>query len=165
MKILLTILGLAVIVGLVAYLMKPIETTSPYSETPTITTKTITGTTPATSTPPTGTATASSTTTSTPPPAAMPTQDVLAVTVHGTNYKFTPSAITAKQGQKVRVTFVSDGGLHDFVLDDFNVRTKQLQAGGTETVAFTADKKGSFKYYCSVGNHRAMGMEGTLTVE
>ena len=90
---------------------------------------------------------------------------MLAVTVHGASYKFTPNAITAKQGQTVRVTFVSDGGLHDFVLDDFNVKTKQLQSDGTETVEFVADKKGAFTYYCSVGNHRAMGMEGTLTVE
>jgi plastocyanin len=89
----------------------------------------------------------------------------LEVTVHGANYKFTPNIITAKEGQKVKVTFVSDGGLHDFTLDEFNVKTKQLQSGGSETVEFTADKKGTFKYYCSVGNHRAMGMEGTLTVE
>ncbi len=26
-------------------------------------------------------------------------------------------------------------------------------------------KAGEYKYYCAVGNHRAEGMEGTLTVQ
>jgi plastocyanin len=28
-----------------------------------------------------------------------------------------------------------------------------------------ADKKGTFEYYCSVGQHRALGMKGKLVVE
>jgi plastocyanin len=28
-----------------------------------------------------------------------------------------------------------------------------------------ADKNGSYEYYCSVGNHRASGMVGVITVE
>ncbi len=92
------------------------------------------------------------------------TNNVLAVTVHGSNYKFSPSTIAAKLGQTVRVTFTNDGGLHDFVIDAFNAKTSQIQGGKSETIEFVADKKGSFEYYCSVGQHRAMGMKGTLTV-
>ena len=33
------------------------------------------------------------------------------------------------------------------------------------TAEFTADKVGSFEYYCSVGSHRSMGMKGVLKVE
>lgn len=93
-------------------------------------------------------------------------KDILEVTIHAANYKFTPTTIKTKEGQTVRVTFVSDSGLHDFSLDEFKeAKTAQLQGGKTETIEFVANKKGSFTYYCSVGQHRAMGMEGTLTVE
>jgi hypothetical protein len=42
---------------------------------------------------------------------------------------------------------------------------EQVGAGASDVVEFTADKAGTFEYYCSVGNHRAMGMKGTLTVK
>jgi len=51
------------------------------------------------------------------------------------------------------------------VIDEFGVATKQAQSPDTEVLEFTADKAGSFEYYCSVGTHRAMGMKGTLKVE
>ena len=41
----------------------------------------------------------------------------------------------------------------------------QKQAPYEEVLEFTADKAGSFEYYCSVGEHKAMGMVGTLKVE
>jgi len=50
-------------------------------------------------------------------------------------------------------------------MNEFNARTKQIKAGETETIEFIADKVGSFEYYCSVGQHRQMGMVGTLVVE
>ncbi|MBI4086955.1 cupredoxin domain-containing protein [Candidatus Kaiserbacteria bacterium] len=164
MKILLGIVGLIIIVGLVVYLTKDPLTVIP-DEQNTVTDAPASGTqapvaetteTPqATTTQPTaGTATSTA------------SDDVLAVTVHAASYAFTPQTITAKLGQKVRMTVVSDGGLHDFVIDEFaGAKTARLQSGKNETIEFTADKKGSFTYYCSVGNHRAMGMEGTLTVE
>ena len=79
-------------------------------------------------------------------------------------FRFAPPEITVKKNDTVRITLVSKEGTHDFVLDEFNVRTKQLQAGQSETVEFIANKVGSFEFYCSVGNHRQMGMVGTLQV-
>ncbi len=86
-------------------------------------------------------------------------------TVSGSNMKFEPATMKVKKGDKVMITFKNVGGFHDFVLDEFNVATKRLNAGAEEVVEFTADKAGTFEYYCSVGSHRAMGMKGTLTVE
>ncbi|MDO8469980.1 MAG: cupredoxin domain-containing protein [bacterium] len=86
------------------------------------------------------------------------------ITVTGRSFSFSPSAITVKKGTVVRLTLKNAGGFHDFVIDELGVRTKQLADGTEETVTFTADKVGNFEYYCSVGNHRAMGMWGTLTV-
>lgn len=86
-------------------------------------------------------------------------------TVTGANFSFTPSTITVNQGDKVTINFVNSGGFHDFRIDEFNVATPQINGGQSATVTFTADKKGTFQYYCSVGNHRQMGMVGTLTVQ
>ena len=85
-------------------------------------------------------------------------------TISATSFSFSPATLTVKKGDYVSITFVNDGGYHDFVLDEFNIRTPQLQSGQTALLGFPADKVGSFEYYCSVGNHRAMGMTGTLTV-
>ncbi|MEK7613663.1 MAG: cupredoxin domain-containing protein [Patescibacteria group bacterium] len=86
------------------------------------------------------------------------------INVEGGKFYFKPNTITAKKGETVRITFKNVDGLHDFVIDEFNVKTKQLQGGTEETVEFVADKVGTFEYYCSVGTHRQMGMVGTLTV-
>ena len=86
-------------------------------------------------------------------------------TVSGKNFSFTPSMITVKKGDKVKITFQNSAGFHDFVIDQYGVATKQTNAPTTEVIEFTADKTGSFEYYCSVGTHRAMGMKGTLVVE
>jgi plastocyanin len=73
--------------------------------------------------------------------------------------------MSVKKGDTVKITFKNTGGFHDLKIDEFKVATKQLQGGASEVVTFVADKAGTFEYYCSVGNHRAMGMKGTLTVQ
>jgi len=86
-------------------------------------------------------------------------------TVSGQNFSFTPSLITVAKGDKVKITFKNTSGFHDFRIDEFDVATKQSQSPATEVLEFTADKIGSFEYYCSIGTHRAMGMKGTFKVE
>lgn len=91
--------------------------------------------------------------------------NVVEVTVEGSNYKFSPAVITAKKGDTVKLVFSSSGGIHDLLIDEFGVQTSQLGEGEGEEVEFVADKIGTFEYYCSVGNHRKMGMTGKLVVE
>ena len=91
-------------------------------------------------------------------------QPVKEFTVSGKNFSFTPSLITVKKGDKVKITFQNSSGFHDFVIDEYGVAAKQAQSPATEVIEFTADKAGSFEYYCSVGSHRAQGMKGTLVV-
>lgn len=109
------------------------------------------------------TSTTSITPTVTPTPATT-TASVKEFTVTGSNFKFDPSTITVKKGDKVKITFVNSAGFHDWVLDGY-AKTKQINGGAQEVVEFTADKAGSFEYYCSVGQHRAQGMKGTLIVQ
>lgn len=96
---------------------------------------------------------------------AMDTGEVKEFTVSGRNFSFSPSQLRVKEGDTVKITFENTGGFHDFTIDEFNVKTKQIQDGQSETVEFVASKKGTYEYYCSVGRHRENGMRGNLIVE
>ena len=93
------------------------------------------------------------------------TSPIKEFTVTGQNFSFSPTTINVNKGDKVKITFKNAEGTHDFVIDEFNTATKRLKVGEEETIEFTADKSGTFEYYCSVGTHRAMGMVGSLTVK
>lgn len=86
-------------------------------------------------------------------------------TITGQDFSYSPNEIRVKQGDTVKISFKNAGGFHDFVLDEFGVKTDSIASGATANVEFVADKTGTFEYYCSVGNHRQMGMKGNLIVE
>jgi len=92
-------------------------------------------------------------------------EDVIEVDVEGGSFYFEPSELTVKKGQTVRVNFTAVDAMHDFNLDEFNVDGTVVKEGESTMVEFVADQAGDFEYYCSVGQHRANGMVGTLTVE
>lgn len=85
--------------------------------------------------------------------------------ISGRNYAFSEIELRAKKGDKVKVIFTSADGFHNWTVDEFNAATEQVQTGGRTEVTFIADKAGTFEYYCSVGNHRELGMVGNLIVE
>ena len=94
-----------------------------------------------------------------------PSGPVKEFNVHGGMFYYNPKELSVNKGDTVKVTFINDEGMHDFVIDEFNARTPRIQGGQSTTVQFVADKAGSFQYYCSVGSHRAQGMWGTLIVK
>lgn len=96
---------------------------------------------------------------------AQKSPDAKEIVVEGSNYTFVPDKITVKKGEKIRIVFKSRDGFHDFRVDELNIFTALVGAGEEDFVEFTPDKTGTFEFYCSVGNHRAMGMKGTLVVE
>jgi plastocyanin len=86
--------------------------------------------------------------------------------INGGNFYLVPNNIAVNKGDKVTFVFTDDGGFHDVVIDEFGFKTDLLKKVGEQTTAtFTADKAGSFVYYCDVGQHRKLGMMGTLTVK
>ena len=96
------------------------------------------------------------------------TNDAEAVTIEvgGGAFYFNPTEITVTEGDTVKIVFTNEGGVHDFTLDEFDVKSETLQTtGATTEVTFVADTAGTYEYYCSIANHREMGMVGTLTVE
>ena len=91
--------------------------------------------------------------------------EVNTISVAGGNFYFKPNEIRVKKGEKVKIALSSKDGIHDFVIDDFDVKSPRISDDNTTSVEFTPDKTGTFEFYCSVGQHRAMGMKGNLIVE
>ena len=85
--------------------------------------------------------------------------------VSGVNYEFDLKEIRVKEGDTVTINFISEEGFHDWTLDEFDVQTDAVDEREEASVTFVADQKGTFEYYCSIGNHRERGMVGTLIVE
>lgn len=87
------------------------------------------------------------------------------LTVEGGMFYFKPNKIIVKKDQPVEITFKNVEGMHDFVIDELNVKSETIAAGKTTTVEFTPTKVGEFQFYCSIADHKAKGMVGTLIVE
>lgn len=87
------------------------------------------------------------------------------IAITETSYSISPAEVRVKKGTKVTFNIKNTNGFHNFIIDEYAVVSKNLQAGGSTSVTFIADKSGSFEYYCSIGSHRQLGMKGTLIVE
>lgn len=88
------------------------------------------------------------------------------ITVEGDEYAFSPGSITVEAGEKIRLTFKNMGNLaHNFTIDELGVAAKTISGGKSETLEFTAEKSGTFTFYCSIAGHRQLGMEGELEVQ
>ena len=91
--------------------------------------------------------------------------DTKVFNVRGVDHAFDLKEIRVNKGDTVTINFESTEGYHDWVVDTFDAATAKVQPGTPTSVTFVADEAGTFEYYCSVGNHRAQGMVGTLIVE
>lgn len=89
---------------------------------------------------------------------------ITSVDVSASNFAFTPTEIVVNHGDTVQINFVNTQGMHNFTIEGIAARTKTIQAGYSEQLTFVADKIGSFPFYCTVGNHKAMGMSGVIIV-
>jgi plastocyanin len=81
-----------------------------------------------------------------------------------TALKFNKSTITAKAG-KVTLRMANPSSLpHAIAIKGKkSAKGKVVTKGGTSTVSLTL-KKGTYTFYCPVGNHEAAGMKGRLVV-
>ena len=77
---------------------------------------------------------------------------------------FEPNELTIPANTDITFTFENKGFLaHDFVLADPKTVSDVLTNGGTTALVLNLSP-GEYTFYCSQIGHRAMGMEGTLTV-
>ena len=96
-------------------------------------------------------------------PASAP--DAHEIQVIARKYEFSPSTITARKGERVKLTITAIDHDHGFKLEAFGV-DKLLKKGQTTTIEFTADKAGTFPFQCS--HFCGMGhgkMKGQLVVK
>ena len=88
------------------------------------------------------------------------------IEVSGDEYAYTPSSISVKKGEKVRITFTNNGNLpHNLVIDELALSTKTIVSGKSDMIEFTAEGDADLVFYCSIGNHKNLGMEGTIEVK
>lgn len=97
------------------------------------------------------------------PPSSQSNKVTFALTAR--QWEFEPSVVRVKFGDEVTLNITSVDVLHGFGLPDFGV-SQNLEPGKTTVVKFTANKKGTFSFFCSVfcgEGHKEM--KGTLIVE
>lgn len=88
------------------------------------------------------------------------------IRVGGDEYSFSPANITLEAGERIRLTFVNAGSLpHNLTVEGLGIATRTIGAGQSDSIEFTVEEGGTYTTFCSVGNHRAQGMEGTLEIQ
>ena len=88
------------------------------------------------------------------------------IVVEGDEFKFTPTSITVKKGEKIMLTFKNVGKFpHNLKVDELGISTKTINGGEEDSIEFVSEKSGTFAMYCGVGNHRQQGMEGEVEVK
>lgn len=82
-------------------------------------------------------------------------------------HRFSVETIEAAPGEIVTIELTNLQGIHNFVIDELDVDSGQLAAGQSRSVTFVIPENTAgqtYDFYCNVGNHRSLGMEGQLVV-
>ena len=80
-------------------------------------------------------------------------------------WEFSPSTITVKKGQKVKLSINSIDVDHGIAIPEFDI-SDTLAEGKTTIIEFTPDKTGTFTFFCNVFCGRGhKDMKGTLIVQ
>jgi plastocyanin len=81
----------------------------------------------------------------------------------GSKIRYNPT-ITLNQGKTLSIHLINEDSekhsKHNLNIDEFGIHTKDLGYFQTQTVTFTANKAGTFNYYCSIHPE----MTGKITV-
>ena len=99
------------------------------------------------------------------PTATTPAAGRTPIAISGTEFKFAPANVDVKAG---RTTFRlrNDGAApHALEIEGQGIEEETEVIQGGQTASLTVNlKPGRYEMYCPVGNHRDMGMVGTVTV-
>jgi len=71
------------------------------------------------------------------------------ISITAEKWSFVPGDIKVNQGDKIRLRVKSIDVTHGLALPEYNINLT-LQPGKEEVVEFTADKKGTFEFNCTV---------------
>jgi plastocyanin len=91
------------------------------------------------------------------------------VNVTETDFKLDPSDPTLSEAGVVRFAVANKGEVeHSLEVEGPQGETElkeNIQPGKSATLEVDLDKPGRYEWYCPVGNHRDLGMEGEITVK
>lgn len=88
------------------------------------------------------------------------------IVVVGDEFSFTPSEISFKSGEMVKISFRNEGeSMHNLVIEELGVESDLIGPGEVDYFEFTPDKNGTFEMICSIAGHKEAGMQGSLTIE
>jgi nitrosocyanin len=111
---------------------------------------------------PTGTLVATNTATTAP---TFSSGEIREFTIRERSFVIVPNTITVNRGDRVRITIMNTGGgAHDIFIDGYNIKSDTINSGQT-VVEFTADTAGTFDMWCTVENHKDLGMVGQFIVQ
>ncbi len=100
-------------------------------------------------------------------PTPSPT-NIREISMNAFEYTFEPATLgQVKAGTQVQLTITNTGNAdHDFVVDELGVNSGIIPPNESKVVTFTipVNQASSYAYYCSISNHRSMGMQGTIEV-
>jgi len=95
----------------------------------------------------------------------------ITVTITLTEFSITPATITVPLGEPVTFVVTNTGGAQhnlEVELEDRDIEQRlfatNLMPGETRQATFTFTEPGAWEMYCPVGNHRTLGMQGTILV-
>ncbi len=90
-----------------------------------------------------------------PPPSAPAEKEAVEIIMQAKLMEFLPNEIKVKKGDEVRLIITSQDVTHRFVMPGYDIN-KELERGEDVVIEFTADKEGTFAFYCDVPGHEKM---------
>lgn len=98
-------------------------------------------------------------------PSPSPQSSVLEISVSGGDFFFSPSTITARAGQRIRITFTNEGTKpHNLAIGSI-AQSRTINPGQSDVFEFVAPAPGDYRFVCSVPTHEQKGMVGLLKVQ
>ena len=82
-------------------------------------------------------------------PASQAEPDETIFRVEASSFAFSPAEIRVNSGDRVSIEFTSSDVVHGLYIDGYDLQVS-ADPGQTETLTFTADRSGSFRFRCSV---------------
>ena len=84
-------------------------------------------------------------------------------TVYAGNMYYNPTTITINRGDSI--TFINEGGFHDFYTTSGPVELSLNPCSGPCTIGtLVFEVAGEYDYICSIGSHAEQGMIGAIIV-
>lgn len=79
-------------------------------------------------------------------------------------FYYSVKQINAKKGERIKIIMTAVDMMHNFYIDELNVKSDTVKSGETTTFEFVAERVGTFEFYCNVGQHRQNGQVGKITI-